>query len=84
MINYLQSDHQNIDDINILKKHTISNIVNNHIISKKKVTEVIEFINEVSLEYNTEIKTIIKEIVSFILSEFDVHKNNLIDKCPDM
>jgi replication factor C subunit 3/5 len=81
MINYLQSNHQNIEDINILKKHTISDIVNNYIISNKKITEVINFINKISLEYNTEIKTIIKEIVSFILRELNNHKNGLIDKC---
>ena len=81
MINYLQSNHQNIEDINILKRHTISNIVNNYIISNKKIPEVINFINTISLEYNTEIKTIIKEIVSFILRELNIHKNDLIDKC---
>jgi replication factor C subunit 3/5 len=85
MINYLQSNHQLVDDdVHVLKLQIIATIVNEYIFTEVKLPKVITFINDISIKYNTEIKTMIKEIISYIINmktEEPEKKNKIINIC---
>ena len=70
MINFMQSNQDNINDIKVINNNTWFDLYNK-IVCKTSIDELNEFINQISLEYNIDKKNIINSFLLFLIKNND-------------